>query len=322
MTEQLTAPVRVSVVIPSYRRPDRLQAVVAALEAQTMPPAAFEVLIVDNGSGDETPEVLAGLAGRSPLRLRLLSIEQNAGPAGARNFGWRSAVAPYVAFTDDDCVPDPEWLARGVAALDAHPAVGVVQGCTLPPDEPYERTEWTAYRRITSFSPFFEGCNLFFRREALEAGGGFDESILFGGEDTVAGWSAVEAGYEKLFEHQAVVRHPYEERGLKWHIVMAWRERNLVGVAARHPAFSAGGLWRPWAMHRYDLPFVWLLAGIALARRMPFLGLVLALPWLRLRALRPGGFAGPRSLASWFVLDTVRLAGLVSAGVRHRRLIL
>lgn len=311
----------ISVVVPTYRRSERLPRLVAALEAQTLDPARFEVLIVDNGSGDETSALLADLAAHSPLRLRPLVIDDNRGPARARNLGWRSTEAPFVAYTDDDCVPVPEWLERGLFQLEADERVGVVQGRTEKPDVPgYPWTDWTVYREILWPSPYFEGCNLFFRREALEATGGFDESIPFGGEDTAAGWGVLAAGWQRVFEQDAVVRHDLVERGVRWHMTMAWREGNLLGVARKYPQLRSG-FWRPWALRPQNLVFATGVIGTLLAaRRRP--ALLLWLPWLWMRRPPRGHHRYLRLYAERFAVDASVFAGMAAASVKHRQLVL
>ena len=86
------------------------------------------------------------------------------------------------------------------------------------------------YRETITPSPYFEGCNLAFPRAVLERTGGFDETYHFGGEDTAAGWSAIEGGGEWVFDETCVVEHDVTQRPLKWHLMMAWREGNLVDV--------------------------------------------------------------------------------------------
>src|SRR3546814_8405064 len=160
----------------------------------------FPYTTLFRSSGDDTWDVLTGLAERSALCLRPLRIEENHGPAPARNLGWRSSSAPYVAFTDDDCVPRPDWLAQSLATARATPDLGVLQGATLRPSGPYPYGPNTVYRETLMPSPYFEGCNLLFPRSVLDRTGGFDESYHFGGEDTAAGWAAIEDGGRWVFD--------------------------------------------------------------------------------------------------------------------------
>src|SRR3954465_14272315 len=108
----------VSVVVPTCGRPDLLRRCVRALEAQTLPSDEIEIIVVDD-------------------------THARRGPAAARNLGWRRAGSDIVAFTDDDTVPDPRWLERGLVAFAS--GVDAVSGRTVMPipSEPtdYERNE-------------------------------------------------------------------------------------------------------------------------------------------------------------------------------------
>lgn len=102
-----------SVIVPSYRRPDRLARCLEGLAALDYPRHCYEVIVVDDGS----PGGLSGAIDPWRTRLDLQHLTQkNAGPASARNRGARHAQYEYLAFIDDDCVSDPGWLtafARG-----------------------------------------------------------------------------------------------------------------------------------------------------------------------------------------------------------------
>lgn len=111
-----------SVVMPTYRRPDLLARCLGALLAQTLPADRFEVIVVDDGQEDRCREQVERVAATPGApAIRYLRAASGRGPAVARNAGWRTATAPLVAFTDDDTLPDPSWLARGLAAMQAHP---------------------------------------------------------------------------------------------------------------------------------------------------------------------------------------------------------
>ena len=143
----------VSVVVSTYNRPDRLERMLDGLRVQTLPAERFEVVVVDNGStGAATGAVLERAASRPGLQLRSTRHEPTLGPAGGRNSGWRLARAPLVAFTDDDCRPDPGWLAAGLRAHFERPAA-VIQGATRPDpgeladDGPLSRTVLRRFAR-------------------------------------------------------------------------------------------------------------------------------------------------------------------------------
>ncbi|WP_254783414.1 glycosyltransferase [Mitsuaria sp. PDC51] len=108
--------------MPTYRRPDLLARCLGALLAQTLPADRFEVIVVDDGQEDRCREQVERVAATPGApAIRYLRAASGRGPAVARNAGWRAATAPLVAFTDDDTLPDPSWLARGLAAMQAHP---------------------------------------------------------------------------------------------------------------------------------------------------------------------------------------------------------
>ena len=103
----------ISVVIPAFERVNALEGCLYALAAQTLPPSRYEVIVADDGSRrpvrDALSSVLDGLAER--LTVRVIR-QDNSGPATARNRGADAATGRYLAFTDDDCRPAPDWLER------------------------------------------------------------------------------------------------------------------------------------------------------------------------------------------------------------------
>src|SRR5262249_42091294 len=150
-------------------------------------------IVVDNASTDATPSVFEALAASSSLSLDRI-VEPRPGPAAARNAGWKRARSDLIAFIDDDCEPEPGWLEAGLLALRSDERVGVVQGCVRK-RENESLGDWTLWRHVSGPTPFFEGLNIFYRRQALETTGGFDEIIGNYGEDTALGWSVVDAGW-------------------------------------------------------------------------------------------------------------------------------
>src|SRR3954447_10289322 len=108
------SPPKISVIVPVRDRRVLLRQLLDSLATQTY--TDFEVLVVDDGSGDGTPEEARAdeEAGRP---VRVISNEGVGAYAGRRT-GVAASNAPYLAFTDSDCVADPKWLEAGVAALD------------------------------------------------------------------------------------------------------------------------------------------------------------------------------------------------------------
>jgi glycosyltransferase involved in cell wall biosynthesis len=124
------APPRVSVVMPNHNGGLWLAEAVGSLLGQTF--ADFELLIVDDGSTDDSPELLAGFARDDP-RVRVIA-QPRQGLAAALNRGLEEAAAPLLARLDSDDIARPLRLERQVAFMDAHPEVGLVGSWALQID--------------------------------------------------------------------------------------------------------------------------------------------------------------------------------------------
>ncbi len=312
----------IAVVCSTYRRPARLRRLVAALEHQTLEPSRFEVVLVDNASGDSTAAVIAEVARTSSVTIRALATTSNHGPAPARNRGWRASPAPLLAFIDDDVEPAPDWLRAGLDALRGDPLLGIVQGCVVPPPGPLDRLiPWTLVHRVDGPDPYFPACNLFLRRDALEETGGFDETIGWWGEDTALGWAVVAAGWGRAFAADALAVHPMELRPVSWYVRNGWNDRALVGLAKAHPGFRAEAFWRPWAKRRREALLALALVSSLASLRWP-LAAAGVLPYLR-DAQPPVGRPGWVRLGAETVLvDAARLAGSLAGSAQHRMVVL
>lgn len=326
----------ISVVVPTFNRPDRCRRVLQALAAQTLDPDRFEVLAVDDCSTDDTNAVLAGLVNEVPYALRPRRTATNGGPAAARNLGWRQAQAPLIAFLDDDCTPEPGWLEAALRYLTDHPAIGVAQGCTKAPDGVDVATLQGLYvwRVIQQATPYFDACNIFYRQAALTSTGGFDEAIAWWpsygapgatpvawGEDSAAGWAVVEAGWERGFVADAVAAHDVELRNLRWHLKHAYLDHVILGLGVAHPGYRREAFWRPWAYRREDAAFLAAVAGVVAALRWRPAALA-ALPylWWRRPSVRRPGFV--LLFAQSIAIDTARAAGQAAGAVKHRTFVL
>ena len=121
----VTAPVRISVIVPTYGRPAALARCLTSLTAQRFPGEAFEVIVVDDG-GDPAADPRLGRDAEGAPRIAVLR-EPHRGPGAARAAGIRVARGDLLAFLDDDCSVPADYLAQVARAFEAHPDVTVAQ---------------------------------------------------------------------------------------------------------------------------------------------------------------------------------------------------
>ena len=238
-TETRGAPPLVSIIVPAYNAAKHLPLLFAALEQQTLPRSAWELILIDDGSTDDTVRIAeeSGLAlvTRAPTR---------AGSFAARNLGVELSRAPLLAFTDADCIPHPEWLAEGVAAFDGEPGIDLVAGgIEMPlPRRPTAASLVDAARclnqeQYATRDGFGATANLWARRETVERVGGFNGLILSGG-DTEFCQRATAAGARLVYVPDVLVHHPARER-LREIMRKSWR---LGYGAAQHRLHAVGPL--------------------------------------------------------------------------------
>jgi len=196
----------VSVVVPVRNRARLIDACVASVLETGYPADRLEVIVVDNASTDETPEVLARFGGR----IRVVREAQR-GPAAARNAGLRAARGEVAAFTDSDCVVAADWVARLVAPL-GDVAVGAAGGCIRArPDgndiEHFGERIHDHAKAIHYFRPAYViTMNLACPLALLRAIGGFDERLLRC-EDVDLAYRIAQAGRTLAYVPDATVYH-------------------------------------------------------------------------------------------------------------------
>lgn len=320
----------ISVLISTFRRPHYLPELLDCLEAQALDPAQFEVVVVDNASHDATWAALQARAASTPLAFRAGRVEVNGGPATGRNAALSLARADVVAFTDDDTLPEPGWVASMLAALRAGPHL--VQGRTEP--APGTRGAWDHTVAVRANTPFFETCNIGYRRDELIAAGGFRPlegyragrgGTPFGGEDTVVGWDVLRAANaDPAFANDAVVRHRIEPRDYKGWLHVKKGMAIFPALIANVPEMRRFMFLRYFFSARsasFDLALVAL--ALALALRAP-LALIGVAPYLVMLApRRRGGLRNWARRLGRIVLGDVNAAwSLLKGSIRYRRVVL
>jgi glycosyltransferase involved in cell wall biosynthesis len=289
-----------SIIIPTRDRPDCVACCLQAVAALHPPPGGFEVIVVDDGS--LVP--LDGIAAPFQQSLSLTVIRQpGAGPGAARNAGARQARGRWLAFTDDDCVPHPDWLAQLLPVLHSNPTALVggrtVNGLT---GNRYSRASqqlisylYDYYQARHGQPRFLASCNLAVASEGFTKSGGFDTRYMRASaedRDLSDRWHAT--GLPLIYHPGAVVthRHQLDLRSFlrqhfnygcgAWHFRLARAARHGGRVRIEPAHFYAGLLAYPFRIRdsMYPLSDSVLLA---LSQAANFAGFLAA----RLRLDRP-----------------------------------
>jgi len=197
---------KVSVVVCAYNAESTMNACLASLQRLRYP--AYEMVVVNDGSTDRTGEIADQYEGVQVIH------QANQGLSAARNVGIANSHGDIVAFTDSDCVVDPDWLYYLVATFLASglPAVG---GPNLPPPEDSFVASCVAASPGGPLHVLLDdqeaehipGCNMAFRREVLEEIGGFDPIYRAAGDDVDLCWRLQDRGYRIGFSPAAMVWH-------------------------------------------------------------------------------------------------------------------
>jgi glycosyltransferase involved in cell wall biosynthesis len=209
MTPAITA------LLTTHNRAHLLPRVLEGIEKQTLPQSEFELVVIDDGSTDDTPALLATYAGKIPMRV----LRQGAsGLAAAKNLGISAATSPILVFLDDDDVLEPGALAAHLAAHKANPelAVAVLAHTRLAPEvarSPLMRHvtevggQLFSYKWVRPGEPLdyrgFWGGRSSCKREFLLQWGVFNPAFRFGYEDIELGWRLRPHGLKVIYEPSA-----------------------------------------------------------------------------------------------------------------------
>ena len=202
----------ISVVIPTYNRKLKLKVCLDSLFAQIYPKDAFEIIVIDDGSVDGTKDMLCALS-KINSNLRYF-IQNNSGPAAARNLGIKQSRAEIIGFTDSDCVLDKHWVKRMVEAHGLEKHIAAIGGAT-------QVNSYNIKAQVSQFlsdgaietqiggkseTIFFPTCNVSFKRDYLISG--FNELFPFpAGEDLDFFWRLFKKGSRFSYNKDIKVFH-------------------------------------------------------------------------------------------------------------------
>jgi len=204
-----------SVIICTHNRDRLLERALRSLARQTAKSERFEIIVIDDGSSDETARLVAGMR-RDLSNMTCVSLAEHLGLARAANVGIRAAKGEFLLFTDDDCVAQEDWVEWLTASLAQEP---LVAGAVTVPASGYIKF----CHNISQFHPFMNprrsgaiasiaGANMGIRRSVLQELGGFDERSKI--PDMELMLRARSRGYRVHFAPRAVVLHDPDRTNL------------------------------------------------------------------------------------------------------------
>ena len=240
-------------VVVNWNRRDLLKECLQSLKQQQVN-QPFEVVVVDNGSSDGSPEMVLSESRATPLvRVVLLRNRENRGFCAANNQGFAASDTEFVALLNNDAKAEPDWLAALARAFEGRPDVGMAASKILVYEDPRRidkvghliypdgqnrgrgtgESDEGQYDRIEEVL-WPDGCAAMYRRSMLDEIGGFDEDFFAYADDAELGLRARIAGWKCLYIPQAVVRH---HRGATLGLLSSRRleliERNRVLLAVK-----------------------------------------------------------------------------------------
>lgn len=240
--------VEVSVIVCTYNRSALLASALESLCRQSVHHDRMELLVIDNASCDGTREMVQDFMAKFPKQTIRYIYEPQQGLGHARNRGVREAVGCYVAFIDDDAQAKQDWLEAVLDCFEnVRPSPVAIGGPILPLyDSPkpgwfkdeYEVRTWGVQPRLLMPGESFSGSNMVFRKEVLEAYGGFDTRVgVKGGYLSVGEETGL---FEKMWIKKVDAIFYYSPRIVVFHAVPTYKA--TVSYQLKR-AFATGQAW-------------------------------------------------------------------------------
>lgn len=229
-----------SIVIPTFNRPDLLRRCLdaVAIAIANAPKCRVEAIVTDDSGNDETRELIGLHYGwvrwaRGPRR----------GPAANRNAGVSLSRGDWILFTDDDCIPSPQWVAAYQSAMESNRQSSVFEGKTIADRE---RRRFDEESPINCTGGYLWSCNVAIRRSLFDRLGGFCDTFPFAAmEDVDLRLRLIERGEKFPFVADAVVCHPFRAtKGVGFAMRAA---RSYLHLVSRHPDLLGASPWRTCA---------------------------------------------------------------------------
>jgi glycosyltransferase involved in cell wall biosynthesis len=325
----------VSIVIPAHKRSALAVDLIHSLWMLDFDFSQLEIVVCDDASTDETPQILRALAEQSPCPMKVIFNTRNCGPAGARNLAVQVARGEFLAFVDTDCRVDPQWLRRLLGSFEDN--VAFVAGAIL--NKPEQKIVFFSRHRpgVAQEHPSYPTENIMYRHSIWKQFGGFDERLCFRNilgrpnecADVDLAWRILEAGFERRFCADAIVYHEVEPQKLKNWLAEPFRLFVVPALVRRHPRLRERMLYRRFFFYPGSIRFY--VACLLLPVAFYFLHfwgvLAVALGFLLLRLLKRTlvDRKSSYSTAQWLLLlgrQLVMSSALIYGSIRFRCLVL
>lgn len=227
---------KASVIIPAYNASRTISQCLTALHRQSLSQDAYEIIVVDDGSADETPEIIK----QFPVRC---IRQKNQGPATARNRGAYEARGEIILFTDADCVPRSNWIEEMLRPF-SDPEVTAVKGAYRTNQKSlaakFAQVEFEERFTMLEKVPSIDMVDTYsaaYRKSVFLSLGGFDPSFpVANNEDTELSYKMSKAGHRMVFNPLAIVYHLNHPDSLQRYFRLKfWRGYWRMVVYKRYP---------------------------------------------------------------------------------------
>jgi len=198
----------ISVIVPVYNGIGSIQTLLNALSDQTYSSSCYEIIVVDDGSKDNTADFIKQIY----PEIKTLT-QDNGGSYKARNTGVSSSKGVVLAFTDADCIPAPDWIEKGITALTSHKVDIIAGGISMlfnnsnSAVEKYDANFGLNQEYYATTLGFGATANLFTYRKIFDDVSGFDDTLYSGGDQKFCN-QAIACGARLKYSPDVLIQHP------------------------------------------------------------------------------------------------------------------
>jgi glycosyltransferase involved in cell wall biosynthesis len=282
---------KISVVIPTYRRPELLLRCIQALITQDFPSPDFEIIVVSDGYDADSYEAVGRFNPKALPVIKYFQLPRKGGPAAARNRGWQQALGELIAFTDDDCIPDRQWLS-GLWKIyhESGKKTAAFTGRTIVPMPPIPTDYELNIAQLEKAE--FITANCACTKKAMLTVGGLDERFTMAWrEDSDLQFKFIEKNIPIFRVPEAVVTHPV--RKAPWGVSIKEEKKGVFNALLykKYPQLYKEKIQPnpPWNYYLILLCIIIFVAGLGLGNDIAALagvtGWLLATIWFTIKRL-------------------------------------